>query len=80
MVEVGVLKPRPGFGPKNFYLGSRFGISPEAKKPTKQLQAIFPYSQQRNRKTMNRCPAKYITLRERLHGGLRTPYDAPTLI
>ena len=32
MVEVGVLKPRPGFGPKNFYLGSRFGISPEAKK------------------------------------------------
>jgi len=31
----GELNPRPGFGPMNFYLDSRFGISPEAKKPTK---------------------------------------------
>jgi len=29
------LNPHPGFGPKDFYLNSRFGISSEAKKPTK---------------------------------------------
>ena len=50
-VEVGVLKPRPGFGPMNFYLDSRFGISPEDRKPdkiTSDYFSVFSTAKQEN--------------------------------